>query len=649
MATYTRMGAYLLSGELTADPHGKVHRGVAIVGNAFDRHLLVRSFSDELLHAGIAAKLPESAKILPLLGGNRAFGIGYRVEGGSVPLVACDYVSGRSLAQMIEKARHEQIPFGVDHSLSVIQGLAQGIILMHGKGVAHGTLSPHSIWVSFEGAAQILDFPVAGIVKSLLPKAPFLKASLEPYTREGAPNVLLQDLYALGAILFELLTFEKLPIGPNVSGALSAMTLKAAQEDAPVPAEIQGLLRRLLLVGQPYEDINAFNAELERVLYDGDYSPTTFNMAFFMHTLFREENDRDAQAMKADQAEDFTPYTTAVEAAKQRPGAMEPVVHEGEVVAQKSTLVKAAIGAAAALVVIVGGGALYIHSQKKEMEKIQSQLALLQQEQAVAQQKAADLASQEVVAAKEKESVAKKLSEAKTSTEKEQLQKQLEEAKAKEAEITKARQEEERKLADSRARAQQLAASSSSSKPPAPAAVPPPPPASVPSQPQTQPTAAASQPAGGTTPQPAATQPQPSTSVASKVAEPPRPTPAGPAPTPAAATPSAPPPTAPAAAPRPVIDTPPQIATRGAPLFPPRAKNPMNPNRSKEVNVSVRVFVDARGVPGKTTVVEGVDGPWGYNEAAVDAALAASYSPATRDGKPVNGNLVVNFKFPRSR
>lgn len=646
MATYTRMGAYLVSGELTADPLGKVHRGVAIVGNAFDRHLLVRSFSDELMHAGIAAKLPESAKILPLLGGNRAFGLGYRVEGGSAPLVACDYVSGRSLAQMIEKARHEQIPFGVDHSLSVIQGLAQGIILMHGKGIAHGTLSPHSIWVSFEGAAQILDFPFAGIVKSLLPKAPFLKASLEPYAREGAPNVLLQDLYALGAILYELLTFEKLPIGPNVGGALSAMTLKAAQEDAPVPAEIQSLLRRLLLVGQPYEDVNAFNAELERVLYDGDYSPTTFNMAFFMHTLFREENDRDTQAMKADQSEDFAPYTTAVEAAKQRPGGMEPVVHEGEVVAQKSTLVKAAIGAAAALVVIVGGGALYIHGQKKEMEKIQSQLAGLQQEQAVAQQKAADLANQEVVATKEKESVAKKLSEAKTSTEKEQLQKQLEEAKAKEAEITKARQEEERKLAESRAKAQQLAASSSS-KPPAPASVPPPAPA--PSQPQAQPAATASQPSGSST-QPTTSQPAPSPSVASKAAEPPRPTPTAPAPTPAAATPSAPPPSAtPASASHAVIDTPPQIATRGALLFPPRAKNPMNPNRSKEVNVSVRVFVDSRGLPGKTTVVEGVDGPWGYNEAAVDAALAATYSPATRDGKPVNGNLVVNFKFPRSR
>jgi serine/threonine protein kinase len=639
MATYTRLGAYLLSGELTADPLGKVNRGVGIVGNSFDRHLLVRSFSDEMLHAGLAAKLGDSAKILPLLGGSKSFGVGYRVEAGAVPHIACDYVPGRSLAQMIEKARHEQIPFGVDHALSVIQGLAQGIILLHGKGLAHGTLSPHSVWISFEGAAQILDVPFAGIVKTLLSKAPFLKASLEPYIREGVPNTLHQDLYALGAILYELLTFEKLPIGANVNAALAAMTLKAAQEDAPITGEIQGLLRRLLLVGQPYEDVNAFNAELERVLYDGDYSPTTFNMAFFMHTLFREENDRDGQAMKADQLEDFTPYTSAVEAAKQRPMGMEPMAHEGELVTQKSTLVKVGIGVAAALLVIVGGGGYYIHSQKKEMNTIQSQLVDFQREQAVAQQKAADLGSQEGVAQKEKEIVAKKLSEAKTSTEKEQLQKQLDEAKAKQEEISKARQEEERKVADSKAKAQQLLAAVG--KPPAPAPVPAPqtPPAQ---QPQIQPSVApASQSA------PAAS--QPAVASAPKASEPARPMAS--VPTPAAAAGPAPTPTpvsAPAAA-QPSIETPPQMQNRSMPSIPSRAKNPMNPNRLKDVSVAVRVFVNAGGIPSKTTIVEGIEGPWGYNESAVDAALACTYLPATKDGKPINGNIVVNFKFPRMR
>lgn len=637
MATYTRMGAYLLSGELTSDPFGKVHRGIAIVGNAFDRHLLVRAFSDEMLHAGLAAKLPEAAKVLPLLGGSKSFGLGYRVEGGSVPHVACDYVPGRSLAQMIEKARHEQIPFGVDHALSVIQGLAQGIILMHGKGLAHGSLSPHSVWVSFEGAAQIIDVPYAGIVRSVLPKAPFLKASLEPYTREGAPNVLLQDLYALGAILYELLTFEKLPLGPNVGGALSAISLKAAQEvTEPVPQEIQGLLRRLLLVAQPYESVASFNAELEKVLYDGDYSPTTFNMAFFMHTLFREENDRDGQAMKADQAEDFTPYTSAVEAAKQRPMGMDPVVHQGEVVAQKSTLVKAGIGAAAVLLLVVGVGGYLFVSQRRENEKLQSQLASLQQEQAVAQQKAADLAGQEALAQKDKESVAKKISEAKSSTEKEQLQKQLAEAEKKQEELRNQRLEEERKLADSKAKAQLLAASTST-KPPAPSVQQPP--APMPSQ-AAPATAAAAPPPGP--------QPQPQPAPAAKAPEPTRPAAAPPAQV--APTQAAPPPTAPAPVQaQPAIELPAKLVNQSSPAFPARAKNAMNPHRLREITVQVRVFVDSRGNPSKTTIVEGVEGPWGYNEAAVDAALACTYSPATKDGKPVNGHVVVNFRFPKGR
>ena len=458
MATYSRMGAYLLAGELTADPLGKLHRGIAIVGNAFDRHVLVRTFSDELIHAGVGAKLAEGTRLIPQLSGSKAFGSGYRIEGGNTAYVACDYIPGRSLAQMIEKARQEQIPFGVDHALSVLQGLAQAVVHLHSKGLSHGALSPHSVWVSFEGAAQVLDGPYSAVVKGLLGKAPFFRASLENYAKETGPNPLAQDLYALGAILFELLTFEKLPMGANLSAAISEASLKAAQEDVAVPKEIQNLLQRLLLVGTPYDSVGDFNAELDRVLYDGDYSPTTFNMAFFMHTLFREENDRDTQAIKSDQSEDFAAYANAVEAAKVRPVAMAPVAKEGEVVTQVSTLVKAGV-LVGGIVLAMGGFLIWKNmSSNKQLAEMQTQLAALQQEQVLAQQKASDLQNQESAVQKQKEQLTKQASEAKTSTEKEQLKKKIEEATAKEAEISRQRQEEERKLSDSRARAQQLAA-----------------------------------------------------------------------------------------------------------------------------------------------------------------------------------------------
>ena len=252
MGTYTRLGSYLLTSELTSDPFGAIHRAVVIVGTRFDRHILVRTFSEELFQAGMNTRLPEAGRVVPLLGGARTYGLGYRIESGKAPHVAWDYVPGRSLAQLIEKARQEQIPFGVDHALTVIQGVAQGIVQMQAKGISHGVLSPHSVWVSFEGATQIVDAPYAALAKAMLAKAPTAKRKLAPYLQGPENNGLQQDLFALGAILYELLTFEHLPIGGDLQAVLDQATLKAAQEDAPLPAEIRAFLGRLLLGRQPF-------------------------------------------------------------------------------------------------------------------------------------------------------------------------------------------------------------------------------------------------------------------------------------------------------------------------------------------------------------------------------------------------------------
>ena len=112
MATYTRIGSYLLAGQLAKDPFGSIHRAVVTTGAAFERHMLVRTFSEELVQAGIGTRLAEVARHAQALGGSRAYGQGYRTEAGKSPVVACEFVQGRSLAQLIEKARAEQVPFG---------------------------------------------------------------------------------------------------------------------------------------------------------------------------------------------------------------------------------------------------------------------------------------------------------------------------------------------------------------------------------------------------------------------------------------------------------------------------------------------------------------------------------------------------------
>jgi len=604
MGTYTRLGSYLLASELSGDPLGSIHRGVVIAGSNFDRHMLVRTFSEELFQAGMNTRLPEAGRVVPLLGGARIFGLGYRLEGGKSPHVAWDYVPGRTLAQLIEKAKVEQIPFGVDHALTVIQGVAQAIVQMQAKGVHHGILSPHSVWVSFEGATQVVDAPYAALAKSMLAKAPAARQKLAAYLQGPENDALQQDLFALGAVLYELLTFERIPVGGDLQGILDRATLKAAQEEAPLPAEIRAFLGRLMLGRQPFPTVEAFSAELERVLYDGEYSPTTFNMAFFMHTLFREENDRDATAMKAEQGDNYLGYTAAGESLRSGATRVEHIDgHAEEQVNQKNKTVLIAGGLAA--VVILGLGYIFFGRPKVD-PALQKQLAELQLLKVQFEQQKADLDAKAQAEAQKTAQIQKQLTETKSADEKAKLQKQLEEAQQRKAELEQQRQAKEaqqQQLAEQQRAAEARAAAVAKATPP-----PPPPPAPVPEIPKAVPMQEAPKPMA---PGPLPAAPQAGTQV-------------------------------------PVVEQPARVVNQVAPMFPLRAQQ-MRWELNKEHDVYLRVFVGEQGQPLKVMVKQGIPGPYGFDDAAIEAANKSSFAPATRDGKPVRAWVEILYRFPKRR
>ncbi len=601
MGTYTRLGSYLLASELTSDPFGAVSRAVSITGSTFERHMLVRTFSEELLQAGMNAKLAEAGRVVPLLGGARIFGLGYRIEGGKAPHVAWDYVSGRSLAQLIDKAKQEQIPFGVDHALTVIQGVAQGIVQMQAKGLTHGVLSPHSVWVSFEGATQLVDAPFAALVKGMLAKAPAVKQKLAAYLQGPEHDVLQQDLFALGAILYELLTFERLPVGGDLQSILDKATLKAAQEEAPLPGEIRAFLGRLLLGRQAFPTVEAFSAELERVLYDGEYSPTTFNMAFFMHTLFREENDRDVTAMKLEQGDNYLAYTAAGETMRSGATRVEHSDGQAEPKASQSNSTLLILSGLAA-VVILGLGYFFLGRPKLD-PAIQKQLAELQGLKLQLEQQKADLDAKARAENEKTSQLQKQLGETKSVEEKAKIQKQLDDAKERRLELERQQKAAELKLTEQKQNEQKLADQKKTAETKT-AALPPPP---APEIPKPQPM----QEAVKTAAVPTATQ---------------------------AAGQTAPPVTEPA-----------RILNQAAPLFPMRATQ-MRWETGLAHTVRLKVFVGEQGQALKVSVIEGVNGAYGFDEAAIEAANKSTYSPATRDDKPVRGwTPEIAYKFPKRK
>jgi hypothetical protein len=543
MTSYTRLGLFLLADEVAALPYGRIHRCLTLSGKALDQHHLLFTFTDELLDAGLGSRWPDAQRIVAQLAGSRCFGTGYQLLADRPVRMACDYAPGRTLAQMLAKAREEQLPLGVDQALMTFQGLAQALVQMHGKGLQHGVLTDHSAWVTFEGAARILDAPVAAAIHASLAKTPALKSALAPFRPEGPATPFQQDLFGLGAMLYGMLTLEPLPPEPALAEALDRATLRAAQEEAPIPEEILAFLKRLLLVGVPFGSAAEFNASLERVLFEGDYSPTTFSLAFLMHTLFREEIDTETAAVKHEQAADFSAHLPA-EASAPAPAA--PRAGGGS-----RALPWLAAGGGLAVAAVIGLLFYQMQSSNRqhalEQRSLQARLEAFQRDKEAADAKLAELAKQEE-AQKSLEEMFGKQAEAATSQEaKAAAKRDLEAARQKRSEIARQQAEIKQKQA----------------------------------------------------------QPEPQD-----------------------------------------LDAPPQVARLGSAQAPAGGAKALPAElRQQDLKVALRVLVDAAGKPQKLMLVRGVEGNYGYNDSAQNAAMASTYVPGRKNGKPAAGWVDVTIHF----
>ncbi|HZI63918.1 MAG TPA: protein kinase, partial [Thermoanaerobaculia bacterium] len=325
MSTREQFGGYLLLKKLAEDPLGETFRGGKVTPQGLERVVLLRIFNGpgldgERLWQRSAGRAPlQQALKNPNLGDGVDLG---QVRGN--PYVAYDYVSGKSLATVLEQAERKRSPLPLDHALLIAERLALGLSVasesrLGPERVLHGFLVPHLLMISNEGEARLLGFEVAPGLREVATSA----GARDQFGRYLAPEALggaaadrSDDVYSLGAILYELLTGKRLP-PPAASGygpIVDQATL--ASDGAPLPAEIAALLKRSLAPReQRIGDVSTWHKALAKLMIEGHYNPTTFNLAFFMHNLFRDDIDREAQEIAAEKRIQVAPGAAARAAA----------------------------------------------------------------------------------------------------------------------------------------------------------------------------------------------------------------------------------------------------------------------------------------------------------------------------------------------
>ncbi len=163
--------------------------------------------------------------------------------------VVSEYVPGKSLKQSIE----ERGPLSVEEALEIARQIAAGLQVVQPEKLSHGDLRPSNVMLSAGGQVKLLDFGISKsfIVEGLMPRAivamPHYAA---PEQGEGETPDVRSDIYALGVILYEMLT-GKLPF---TSEDPARLILKHIHEPAPsvrgaqpdTPAAVEAIIARCL-------------------------------------------------------------------------------------------------------------------------------------------------------------------------------------------------------------------------------------------------------------------------------------------------------------------------------------------------------------------------------------------------------------------
>jgi len=178
-------------------------------------------------------------------------------------VLVMEHVDGQGLDERIARG-----PLPVDDAVEVARQIAEALEAAHEHGIVHRDLKPANVMVRPDGTVKVLDFglakaldPADGQAQSDPAHSPTLTAATQaglilgtaaymaPEQARGTAVDRRADIWAFGAVLFEMLTGRRLFGGELISDVLANVlkeTVDLGRLPAGTPPELRRLLRRCL-------------------------------------------------------------------------------------------------------------------------------------------------------------------------------------------------------------------------------------------------------------------------------------------------------------------------------------------------------------------------------------------------------------------
>jgi serine/threonine protein kinase len=225
--------------------------------------------------------------------------------------IAMEYVSGKDLRAIFDKARKRGEPAPIPLTCFVLSKAAEGLDYAHRKrdaqnvdlNIVHRDVSPQNILCSYDGETKVIDFGIAKAAnKATKTQAGILKGKfgyMSPEQVRGMPLDRRSDVFALGVVLYEMLTGERLFVGESDFSVLEKVRavdiLPPETYNRRIPPPLSKIVLKALAkdVEERFQYASELGDALQRFLITSDSIFSRTDLMQFMKSTFAEDVERE--------------------------------------------------------------------------------------------------------------------------------------------------------------------------------------------------------------------------------------------------------------------------------------------------------------------------------------------------------------------
>jgi eukaryotic-like serine/threonine-protein kinase len=179
-------------------------------------------------------------------------------EHEGVLYLVLELLRGRSLAARLTRPRP------LASAIEMLRAIAGAIAHAHAEGVLHRDLKPHNIWVGDDDHVWVLDFGLAALQAEAVDARAGTPAYMAPEQRAGTDQDVRTDVWALGLLLYQMVTAHE----PPALVAEADLSRAPWRDDlARLPPSVARVITGAVQwhAADRYPSVTAFIAALDRI------------------------------------------------------------------------------------------------------------------------------------------------------------------------------------------------------------------------------------------------------------------------------------------------------------------------------------------------------------------------------------------------